>query len=104
MLLNNLCKSFNSTIVTTREKPILTILEEVRLYFMKRIEARREFVDRWTSAIGLRIQNILDKNGKLSRFEWAEYAGKEKLRVRHNAGIVLHAIDLRARTSIYCAW
>ncbi|XP_022887999.1 uncharacterized protein LOC111403646 [Olea europaea var. sylvestris] len=40
------------TFVTAREKPILTMLEEIRVYLMKRIVARREAADRWTS-IGL---------------------------------------------------
>ncbi|XP_022880927.1 uncharacterized protein LOC111398230 [Olea europaea var. sylvestris] len=43
MLLNNLCESFNSTIVNAREKPILTMLEEIRIYLMKRIVIRRDF-------------------------------------------------------------
>ncbi|XP_022850584.1 uncharacterized protein LOC111372463 [Olea europaea var. sylvestris] len=104
MLLNNLCESFNSTIVAAREKPILTMLEDIRVYLMRRIVARRESCDRWTIAVGPRIQKILDKNGKLARFEWAEYAGNEKFQVRHNAGIVLHAMDLRARTCTCRGW
>ncbi|XP_022858231.1 uncharacterized protein LOC111379130 [Olea europaea var. sylvestris] len=75
MLLNNLCESFNRTIVAAREKPILTMVEDIRVYLMRRIVACRESCDRWTIAVRPRIQKILDKNGKLARFEWAEYAG-----------------------------
>ncbi|KAG8379641.1 hypothetical protein BUALT_Bualt07G0110100 [Buddleja alternifolia] len=34
MLLNNLCESFNSSILEAREKPILTMLEWIREYLM----------------------------------------------------------------------
>ncbi|XP_022854823.1 uncharacterized protein LOC111376128 [Olea europaea var. sylvestris] len=104
MLLNNLCESFNSTIVAVKEKPILTMLEDIRVYLMRRIVSRRESCYRWTTAVGPRMQKILDKNGKLARFQWAEYAGNEKFQVRHNVGIVLHALDLRARTCTCRGW
>ncbi|XP_022895249.1 uncharacterized protein LOC111409429 [Olea europaea var. sylvestris] len=104
MLLNNLCESFNSTIVNAREKPILTMLEEIRIYLMKRIVVRRESSDRWTAVVGPRIQKILDRNSRLARVEWAEYAGNERFQVRHNVGTVLNAVDLRARTCTCRAW
>ncbi|XP_022851924.1 uncharacterized protein LOC111373600 [Olea europaea var. sylvestris] len=63
MLLNNLCESFNSTIVTAREKPTLTMLEDIRVYLIRRIVGRRESCDRWIAAIGPRILKILEKNG-----------------------------------------
>ncbi|XP_022897700.1 uncharacterized protein LOC111411397 [Olea europaea var. sylvestris] len=71
---------------------------------MKRIVARREATVRWTSFVGPRIQKILEKNSKLSRFEWDEYAGNEKFQVRHNAGIIVHSVDLRARTCTCRGW
>ncbi|XP_022851566.1 uncharacterized protein LOC111373289 [Olea europaea var. sylvestris] len=82
----------------------LNHVKDIRVYLMRRIVARRESCDRWTTAVGPRIQKILDKNGKLARFEWAEYAGNEKFQVRDNAGIVLHAVDLRARTCTCRHW
>lgn len=73
MLLKILCELFYSTIVNTREKLILTMLEEIRVYLMKKIVARGELLDRLTIAIDTRIQKILDKNSKLARFEGGEH-------------------------------
>ncbi|XP_022889346.1 uncharacterized protein LOC111404832 [Olea europaea var. sylvestris] len=67
MLLNNPCESFNSIVFIAKEKPILSMLEEFRLYSMKRIVACRESANRWTSAVGPRIQKIIDKISELSR-------------------------------------
>ncbi|XP_022873323.1 uncharacterized protein LOC111392259 [Olea europaea var. sylvestris] len=92
------------TIVTAREKPILTMLEDIRVYLMRRIVARRESCDRWTTVVGPRIQKILEKNSKPARIEWAEYAGNEKFQVRHDARTVLYAMDLKARTCTCRDW
>ncbi|KAL2458132.1 SWIM-type domain-containing protein [Abeliophyllum distichum] len=104
MLFNNLCESFNNTIVNTREKPILTMLEEIRVYLMKRIVVRREAYDKWIAEVGPRIQKILEKNSKQARMGWADYSRNKKFQVKHNLGDALHAIDLRAKTCTCRSW
>ena len=42
ILLNNLCESFNSFILRSRDKPIITMLETIRVLLMKRIWLRRD--------------------------------------------------------------
>ncbi|KAG8362823.1 hypothetical protein BUALT_BualtUnG0033400 [Buddleja alternifolia] len=42
MLLNNLCESFNSSILEAREKPILTMLEWIRKYLMISLTENRD--------------------------------------------------------------
>ena len=37
MLLNNLCEVFNSKLIEGRDKPLITCLEYIREYMMKRI-------------------------------------------------------------------
>lgn len=37
MLLNNICEVFNSKLVEGRDKPLITCLEYIREYMMKRI-------------------------------------------------------------------
>ncbi|KAL6289845.1 hypothetical protein ACE6H2_007355 [Prunus campanulata] len=44
MLLNNLCESFNSCILDSRDKSILTCLERIRVYIMLRMANRRIYV------------------------------------------------------------
>ncbi|XP_022899371.1 uncharacterized protein LOC111412677 [Olea europaea var. sylvestris] len=97
MLLNNLCESFNSTLLNAREHPILTMLEEIRVYLMKSIVIRREACEKWNGEIGPRIQKILNKNGELTRREYADYSDNGKFQVRHNIG-TLNAVDIKAKT------
>ncbi|XP_019179510.1 PREDICTED: uncharacterized protein LOC109174707 [Ipomoea nil] len=42
LLLNNLCESWNSTILNFRDKPILTLCEKLRIYLMTRMQKNRE--------------------------------------------------------------
>ncbi|KAK4392627.1 hypothetical protein Sango_2040500 [Sesamum angolense] len=42
ILLNNVCESFNANILDARDKPILTMLEWVREYLMKRLQENRD--------------------------------------------------------------
>ncbi|CAN6715315.1 unnamed protein product [Malus baccata var. baccata] len=42
ILLNNLCESFNSFILRSRDKPIITMLETIRVLLMKMVWLRRD--------------------------------------------------------------
>jgi hypothetical protein len=41
-LLNNMCECFNSKIIEAREKPIISLVEDIRLYLMRRFQYNRE--------------------------------------------------------------
>jgi hypothetical protein len=41
-LLNNMSEAFNSVIVGSRQKPIVTMMEEIRVYLMERWQKNRE--------------------------------------------------------------
>ena len=62
ILLNNLCESFNSTILDARQKPILDMLETIRFYLMVRIEKKREWIKKYTGEICPKILKKLEKN------------------------------------------
>ena len=48
ILLNNVCECFNSKILDAREKPIIEILELLRLYMMQRMQQNRDLAQqRW---------------------------------------------------------
>ncbi|KAF7146254.1 hypothetical protein RHSIM_Rhsim04G0159500 [Rhododendron simsii] len=47
MLLNNLCESFNATILNARDKPILTMLKRIRIYMIRHVVKRRASVEKW---------------------------------------------------------
>lgn len=61
ILLNKLCESFNSNIKAARDKPIITCLEKIRDYMMKRIPKRRIEMERRPGLLCHRIQKLLDK-------------------------------------------
>ncbi|KAL5581436.1 hypothetical protein UlMin_013878 [Ulmus minor] len=51
ILLNNLCESFNSTILGAREKCTLTMLEQLRDYLMCRMATKREAASKWAEEL-----------------------------------------------------
>lgn len=46
ILLNNICESFNSKLVVARDRPVLTCLEYIREYLMKRIVIVQKVIDK----------------------------------------------------------
>ncbi|KAH9613684.1 hypothetical protein KSS87_014391 [Heliosperma pusillum] len=44
MILNNLCETFNAVLKDARDKPILTCMEWLRRYVMKRMSEKRDGV------------------------------------------------------------
>ncbi|CAL8996626.1 unnamed protein product [Prunus brigantina] len=46
MLMNNLCEAFNRSIMDARDKPILTMLERIRLYIMLLMARRKVFCEK----------------------------------------------------------
>ena len=61
ILLNNLCESFNAVILEAREKPILGMLETIRVYLMDRVWIKREWMKKRIDVICLKIQKKLEK-------------------------------------------
>jgi len=47
MLLNNMSEAFNSVIVDAMSKPIISMLEEICLYIMKRWSKNRSRVQKY---------------------------------------------------------
>ncbi|XP_074266116.1 uncharacterized protein LOC141588582 [Silene latifolia] len=47
MLLNNCCESFNNVLRKCRDKPILSLMEWMRIYCMKKIFQKKEGVDKY---------------------------------------------------------
>ena len=59
-----MCESFNGTelILEAREKPILKMLEMIRIYLTKRLASQRILLKKWKFQIGPRIHGILEAN------------------------------------------
>ena len=55
-------ESFNSWIIESRFKPIITILEDIRIQVTRRIQKNRSNSERWTMAV---CPNIIRKFNKI---------------------------------------
>ncbi|XP_017416406.1 uncharacterized protein LOC108327185 [Vigna angularis] len=66
-LVNNMSEAFNSVLVNTRTKPIITMLEEIRLYMMKRWATNRSRVTSFKSSICPKILSRLQKEALLTK-------------------------------------
>ncbi|RYR38105.1 hypothetical protein Ahy_A09g043060 [Arachis hypogaea] len=71
-LVNNMSESFNAVLVEAREKPIVSMLEDIRVYMMTRWAANRERVLNYPGNIMPIIRKKLEKRASLAR-DWRPY-------------------------------
>lgn len=103
ILLNNLCESFNSAILEARDKPIITLLEMVRCYMMRRIEAKRKELSRWKTVVGPRIFQLIEENKLKSTHCIADYGGDLAFQVRGMYGDQ-YVVDLKEKKCACNKW
>jgi hypothetical protein len=65
-LVNNKSEAFNSVIVGPRSKPVITMLEEIRVYLMERWEANRQKVARYNDNVLPNIRKRLERESSFS--------------------------------------
>ena len=70
---NGLSECFNSLIVSARRKPIITMLEEIRLTIMERFEKMAKKVEKWNSDICPTIKKKVEKNKDQMRYVYLEF-------------------------------
>ncbi|GJU66901.1 heat stress transcription factor B-4-like protein [Tanacetum coccineum] len=73
LLLNNICEVFNGKIVGGRDKPVITLLEYIREYCMKRIVNIQGVIDKCTSPLtptATRITESIMKEAHLMKVQW----------------------------------
>lgn len=61
ILLNNLCESFNSSILSARDQPIISMLESIRFILMETIKKKRTAMMRYTGVICPKVVKNIDK-------------------------------------------
>ncbi|XP_074265484.1 uncharacterized protein LOC141587918 [Silene latifolia] len=83
MLLNNLCESFNNVLREVRDKPILTHMEWMRRYVMKRNFAKREGVGKYKAKFMPYAEKYTKKVIEESRFCLVERATTELFEVEY---------------------
>ncbi|XP_050259882.1 uncharacterized protein LOC126704948 [Quercus robur] len=90
-----MCESFNSTIVKFRSKPIITMLECIRLYLITRFQTNKEMITKVESELCPKIRKRLYKE-KLACSKWiACLAGRMKFEVKN--GLESFIVDLEEK-------
>ncbi|RYR67957.1 hypothetical protein Ahy_A03g014430 [Arachis hypogaea] len=93
-LVNNMSESFNAVLIEAREKPIVTMLEDIRVYMMTRWVANRERVLNYPGNIMPMIRKKLEKQASLAR-DWRPYwSSSSKYEVM--CGLDKYVVDLVA--------
>ncbi|KAK9987406.1 hypothetical protein SO802_032357 [Lithocarpus litseifolius] len=101
-ILNNMCESFNSRILKFRSKPIITMLECIRLYLMTRFQANKEMIMKVESKLCPKIRKRLYKE-KLACRKWlACWAGRTKFEVKN--GLESFTVDLEEKSCSCRKW
>lgn len=59
---NNICKAFNRTIVKARTKPIIPMLEDIRVAIMKRVATKIQAMEKWPGKFRPRVMRKLNEN------------------------------------------
>ncbi|KAH7854192.1 hypothetical protein Vadar_011227 [Vaccinium darrowii] len=103
MLLNNLCESFNAAILDARDKPIITMLERIRIYLIRHLVKRRTFVEKWHGQIGPKIVKLLDKNIALCKEYVVVITGDNQFEVKGFSGNTF-CINMNAQTCSCRRW
>ncbi|GJS14460.1 chloroplast stem-loop binding protein of 41 kDa b, chloroplastic [Tanacetum coccineum] len=68
LLLNNICEVFNAKIVRGKDKPVITLLEYIRKYCMKRIVNVQSVIDKYTGPLTPTTTRILESIKKEAHF------------------------------------
>lgn len=96
MVDNNVSETFNSWILEVRTKPIMSMLEDIRIQVINRNAVKRIFPAKWVTNIAPRIVKQLDKN-KLDSFTWnLEYNGSVRFEVKKEDN--KYVVDIEERT------
>ncbi|XP_047151766.1 uncharacterized protein LOC124823578 [Vigna umbellata] len=82
-LVNNMSEAFNSVLVHTRTEPIITMLEEIRVYIMQRWAKNRSKIQSLTRSICPKIQTRFTKESQSTKKWIPSWSGKKLFEVRH---------------------
>ncbi|XP_052732381.1 uncharacterized protein LOC108344507 [Vigna angularis] len=94
VLLNNLFESFNSAILLARDKPIITMMEWIRTYIMRRFASLREKTKTYTGAVMPKPRNRLDGEVEKSGNWIPTWTGAAKFEVTHEFTMDKFVVDL----------
>ncbi|CAI9276921.1 unnamed protein product [Lactuca saligna] len=103
MMLNNFCEVFNGKLVDRRDKPIISCLEFIREYMMKRICNVLKVQQKCVGPLTPTSTKIMEKNEAAAIKYIAEWCGDEKYQVK-GPWNDQHAVDMQERVCSYKKW
>ncbi|XP_028086309.1 uncharacterized protein LOC114287232 [Camellia sinensis] len=99
---SNMVESFNNWIGTVRGKPILTLLENIRLKLMNKLHKRFEEAASWQSLVTPNIKKKLEDVVLQSRLCKVTFVGQEEYQVAE--GVVSYIVNLQRRSCCCRIW
>ncbi|KAF9602703.1 hypothetical protein IFM89_030591 [Coptis chinensis] len=90
---NNMSECFNSCIIRARLKPLIHMLEDIRIYIVNRMQKKREAMQKWTDVFAPRIRKTIKENKMASRDWLCIYHGAEDFQTWYNVETVKHAYE-----------
>ncbi|XP_052730538.1 uncharacterized protein LOC108324442 [Vigna angularis] len=82
-LVNNISEAFNSVLVHTRTKPIITMLEEIRVYIMQRWAKNRSKIQSFSGPICPKIHARFTKESQATKNWIPSWSAHKLFEVRH---------------------
>ncbi|KAI9169978.1 hypothetical protein LWI28_020450 [Acer negundo] len=69
-----MCEAFNKAILQARDKPVITLMEMIRNYIMKRLVRKRAEVEKWNHDIGPNVFKVVERLKLESSIYHPEYS------------------------------
>ncbi|XP_056158414.1 uncharacterized protein LOC130134769 [Syzygium oleosum] len=92
---NNLSEAFNGRILEARCKPIISMLDDIRVMVITRLHMQRDEATKWSRECGPRIVKKLDANVTASRFCHPVWNGENGYEIIHNNDKYVVNLDRR---------
>ncbi|XP_019196245.1 PREDICTED: uncharacterized protein LOC109190237 [Ipomoea nil] len=103
MLLNNLCESWNSTILSLRDKPILTMVDKIRIYLMTRMQKNRDKMKTYQHKICPKIRKCLEDAKDMSA-RYSTYKSHDNIYQVDDQNFKTFKVDLSQRQCSCRGW
>jgi hypothetical protein len=103
VLLNNMCEVFNAKLVDGRDKPIITVLEFIREYLMRRIVNVLKVIDRSEGLLTPTATKIFECNKKDALLYTVQWNGEEHYQITGPGGHQ-YVVDMKRLTCACRRW
>lgn len=104
VLMNNIAESFNATILSARDKPILSMAEWIRKYLMSRCSTSSLKLEKWPHKVMPIPRKRLDNEVVLSGQWLPTWAMNEKFQVTHSFNTQEFIVDIAQKSCTCNFW